>query len=100
MQIIMICIITLGTLIALTSLKPIINCSIFKAGQDHFTNSGETGFKSVVFFICTEDKLDELKIIFLEEEIKELKHALREARNRNSYLTQVIEQNEDVKKKQ
>ncbi|XP_060564742.1 coiled-coil domain-containing protein 74A-like isoform X2 [Ruditapes philippinarum] len=47
-----------------------------------------------------EDKLDELKIIFLEEEIKELKHALREARNRNSYLTQVIEQNEDVKKKQ
>ena len=50
--------------------------------------------------ISTEDKLDELKIIFLEEEIKELKHALREARNRNSYLTQVIEQNEDVKKKQ
>lgn len=47
-----------------------------------------------------EDKLDELKIIFLEEEIKELKHALREARNRNSYLTQVIEQNEDIKKKQ
>lgn len=47
-----------------------------------------------------DDKLDELKIIFLEEEIKELKHALREARNRNAYLTQVIEQNEDVKKKQ
>ncbi|XP_053376286.1 coiled-coil domain-containing protein 74A-like isoform X2 [Mercenaria mercenaria] len=47
-----------------------------------------------------EDKLDELKIIFLEEEIKELKHALREARNRNSYLTQVIDQNEDIKKKQ
>lgn len=47
-----------------------------------------------------EDKLDELKIIFLEEEIKELKHALRESRNRNTYLTQVIEQNEDIKKKQ
>ncbi|XP_052801303.1 coiled-coil domain-containing protein 74B-like isoform X2 [Mya arenaria] len=47
-----------------------------------------------------EEKLDELKIIFLEEEIKELKHALREARNRNAYLTQLIEQNEDIKKKQ
>lgn len=47
-----------------------------------------------------EDKLDELKIIFLEEEIKELKHALREARNRNAYLSQVVDQNEDFKKKQ
>ncbi|KAL3856159.1 hypothetical protein ACJMK2_010944 [Sinanodonta woodiana] len=47
-----------------------------------------------------EDKLDELKIIFLEEEIKELKHALRETRNRNTYLTQVLEQAEDAKKKQ
>lgn len=47
-----------------------------------------------------EEKLDELKIIFLEEEIKELKHALRESRNRNTYLTQVVEQNEESKKKQ
>ncbi|KAL4223629.1 Coiled coil protein 74 [Mactra antiquata] len=47
-----------------------------------------------------EDKTDELKIIFLEEEIKELKRALREARNRNTYLSQVIDQSEDVKKKQ
>ncbi|WAR02497.1 CC74B-like protein [Mya arenaria] len=51
-------------------------------------------------FLEKEEKLDELKIIFLEEEIKELKHALREARNRNAYLTQLIEQNEDIKKKQ
>ncbi|XP_052270342.1 coiled-coil domain-containing protein 74B-like [Dreissena polymorpha] len=51
-------------------------------------------------YLEKEDKLDELKIIFLEEEIKELKHALREARNRNSYLTQLVEQSEEVKKKQ
>jgi uncharacterized membrane protein (DUF106 family) len=48
----------------------------------------------------TEERIDELKIIFLEEEIKELKHALREARNRNTYLTNLLEQAEDVKKKQ
>lgn len=53
-----------------------------------------------IFFYLVEDKTDELKIIFLEEEIKELKRALREARNRNTYLSQVIDQNEDVKKKQ
>ncbi|XP_063396071.1 coiled-coil domain-containing protein 74B-like isoform X2 [Mytilus trossulus] len=47
-----------------------------------------------------EERIDELKIIFLEEEIKELKHALREARNRNTYLTNLLEQAEDVKKKQ
>ena len=56
-------------------------------------------FKCLILFIV-EDKLDELKIIFLEEEIKELKHALREVRNRNTYLTQVVEQNEEAKKKQ
>jgi len=44
--------------------------------------------------------MDELKVIFLEEEIKELKRALRESRNRNTYLTQVLEQNEDTRKKQ
>lgn len=48
----------------------------------------------------TEDRIDELKVIFLEEEIKELKHALRESRNRNNYLSQLLEQAEDVKKKQ
>lgn len=47
-----------------------------------------------------EDRIDELKVIFLEEEIKELKHALRESRNRNNYLSQLLEQAEDVKKKQ
>lgn len=47
-----------------------------------------------------EDRLDELKIIFLEEEIKELKHALRESRNRNNYLSQLLEQAEEIKKKQ
>lgn len=55
---------------------------------------------AVSCFASTEDKLDELKIIFLEEEIKELKRALRESRNRNAYLSQVLEQKEDVKKKQ
>ncbi|XP_022340141.2 coiled-coil domain-containing protein 74B-like isoform X1 [Crassostrea virginica] len=47
-----------------------------------------------------EDRVDELKVIFLEEEIKELKHGLRDARNRNNYLSQLLEQAEDVKKKQ
>nr|XP_022340141.1 coiled-coil domain-containing protein 74A-like isoform X1 [Crassostrea virginica]XP_022340142.1 coiled-coil domain-containing protein 74A-like isoform X1 [Crassostrea virginica] len=47
-----------------------------------------------------EDRVDELKVIFLEEEIKELKIALRDARNRNNYLSQLLEQAEDVKKKQ
>ncbi|KAK3083698.1 hypothetical protein FSP39_001688 [Pinctada imbricata] len=47
-----------------------------------------------------EDRIDELKMIFLEEEIKELKHALRESRNRNNYLSQLLEQAEDMKKKQ
>ncbi|XP_061197997.1 coiled-coil domain-containing protein 74A-like isoform X1 [Saccostrea echinata] len=47
-----------------------------------------------------EDRVDELKVIFLEEEIKELKHALRDARNRNNYMSQLLEQAEDFKKKQ
>ncbi|XP_069135505.1 coiled-coil domain-containing protein 74A-like isoform X2 [Argopecten irradians] len=47
-----------------------------------------------------EDRLDELKIIFLEEEIKELKHALRDLKNRNNFLTQRLEQEEEHKKKQ
>ncbi|XP_021370444.1 coiled-coil domain-containing protein 74A-like isoform X2 [Mizuhopecten yessoensis] len=47
-----------------------------------------------------EDRLDELKIIFLEEEIKELKHALRDLKNRNSFFSQRLEQEEELKKKQ
>nr|KAG5686090.1 hypothetical protein BaRGS_021342 [Batillaria attramentaria] len=45
-----------------------------------------------------EERLDELKVIFLEEEIKELKHALRETRNRNTYVQQLYEQSEDARK--
>lgn len=47
-----------------------------------------------------EERLDELKVIFLEEEIKELKHALRETRNRNTYMQQLLEQSEDARKQQ
>lgn len=47
-----------------------------------------------------EERLDELKVIFLEEEIKELKHALRETRNRNTYIQQLFEQSEDARKQQ
>ncbi|XP_055861182.1 uncharacterized protein LOC106073048 isoform X1 [Biomphalaria glabrata] len=45
-------------------------------------------------------KKEEIKILFLEEEIKELKHALRETRNKNHYLTQRLEQEEKQKEKQ
>ncbi|RUS84933.1 hypothetical protein EGW08_007295 [Elysia chlorotica] len=47
-----------------------------------------------------EEKNTEMKIVFLEEEVKELKHALRETRNRNQYLTQLLEQAEEQRKKQ
>ncbi|XP_025091079.1 uncharacterized protein LOC112562201 isoform X2 [Pomacea canaliculata] len=47
-----------------------------------------------------EEKLSELKVIFLEEEIKELKHALREARNRHAYIQQLLEQSEDARRRQ
>lgn len=47
-----------------------------------------------------EEKLDELKVIFLEEEIKELKHALRETRNKNTYIQQLLEQSEETRKRQ
>ncbi|KAH9491491.1 hypothetical protein Btru_032085 [Bulinus truncatus] len=39
-------------------------------------------------------KTEEMRILFLEEEVKELKHALRETRNKNHYLTQLLEQKE------
>ncbi|GFO16372.1 coiled-coil domain-containing protein 74a [Plakobranchus ocellatus] len=47
-----------------------------------------------------EEKTTDMKIVFLEEEVKELKHALRETRNRNQYLTQLLEQAEEQRKKQ
>ncbi|KAK7087240.1 coiled-coil domain-containing protein 74B-like [Littorina saxatilis] len=47
-----------------------------------------------------EDKLDELKVLFLEEEIKELKHALRETRNKNTYIQQLLEQSDEARKQQ
>ncbi|XP_041349745.1 coiled-coil domain-containing protein 74B-like [Gigantopelta aegis] len=47
-----------------------------------------------------DEKLDEIKVVFLEEEIKELKHGLRETRNRNTYLTQLLEQSEEQRKRQ
>lgn len=43
---------------------------------------------------------NEMKIVFLEEEIKELKHALRETRNKNQYLIQLLEQSEEQRKRQ
>ncbi|XP_076452471.1 uncharacterized protein LOC143288079 [Babylonia areolata] len=43
---------------------------------------------------------EDVKVIFLEEEIKELKHALREARNKNTVLQQRLEQSEDACKRQ
>ena len=45
-----------------------------------------------VLYLFSDEKIDELKVIFLEEEIKDLKSSLREAQNRNAYLTQVLEQ--------
>ncbi|XP_070573411.1 coiled-coil domain-containing protein 74B-like isoform X2 [Ptychodera flava] len=37
-------------------------------------------------------KLDELKKMFLEEEVENLRYALRDARSRNAYLQQLVEQ--------
>lgn len=53
-----------------------------------------------MWILLTEEKLSELKVIFLEEEIKELKHALREARNRHAYIQQLLEQSEDARRRQ
>lgn len=52
--------------------------------------------KTLLSFVGTEDH-DELKIIFLEEEIKELKKTLKEERLRNNYLTQLLEQAQKLK---
>ena len=43
------------------------------------------------------DDHDDLKVIFLEEEIKELKKTLKEERLRNNYLTQLLEQAQKLK---
>ena len=51
-------------------------------------------------YFSAEEKTSEMKIVFLEEEVKELKHALRETRNRNQYLSQLLEQAEEQRKKQ
>ena len=37
------------------------------------------------------EKVEDLKIIFLEEEIKDLKKALQEETNRNHYLQQLLD---------
>ncbi|KAL8571534.1 hypothetical protein ACOMHN_056829 [Nucella lapillus] len=47
-----------------------------------------------------EDGSEDVKVIFLEEEIKELKHALRESRNKNTYFQQRLEQSEEACKRQ
>lgn len=41
-----------------------------------------------------DDKIDELKVIFLEEEIRELKKALRDEKSKNHYLSQLLEQSQ------
>ncbi|XP_059171894.1 uncharacterized protein LOC131952964 [Physella acuta] len=45
-------------------------------------------------------KTEEMKIIFLEEAIKELKNALQESRKKNQYLTQLLQQAEEQKERQ
>eukprot|EP00918_Siedleckia_nematoides_P097606 GHVU01213837.1.p1 GENE.GHVU01213837.1~~GHVU01213837.1.p1 ORF type:complete len:435 (+),score=53.92 GHVU01213837.1:564-1868(+) len=42
----------------------------------------------------SDEKIQELKVIFLEEEIKELKKTLRDEKSKNNYLTQLLEQSE------
>ncbi|XP_033747920.1 coiled-coil domain-containing protein 74A-like isoform X1 [Pecten maximus] len=64
------------------------------------SSAGRSRVEATKERLQAEDRLDELKIIFLEEEIKELKHALRDLKNRNNFLTQRLEQEEEHKKKQ
>ena len=40
---------------------------------------------------ASDEKMGDLKVLFLEEEIKELKKALREERNTNQYLQQLLD---------
>ena len=53
--------------------------------------------KMLYVFVATEGNTDELKIIFLEEEIKEMKKTLKEERLRNKYLTELLEQAQKLK---
>ncbi|KAK7455715.1 hypothetical protein BaRGS_00039455 [Batillaria attramentaria] len=70
--------------------KIIMKFSAASSSQSKTVGGSNTGTR--------EERLDELKVIFLEEEIKELKHALRETRNRNTYVQQLYEQSEDARK--
>lgn len=45
----------------------------------------------------TESKFEELKVIFLEDEVKDLKRQLKEEKGRNNYLTQLLQQAEKQK---
>lgn len=47
-----------------------------------------------------DDKLEELRIIFLEEEVRKLRHAYQELRKRNAYLSQLLEQSESRRRRQ
>ena len=51
-----------------------------------------------ILFSGSDEKLDELKIIFLEEEIKDLKKTLREEHARNAYLAGMLDQAEKQQK--
>ena len=53
-----------------------------------------------ILYVLESDKTDEMKIVFLEEEVKELKHALRETRSKNQILTQRLDQAEQQRKQQ
>ena len=44
-----------------------------------------------IYFAVSDEKLDELKMMFLEEEVKELKRFLREEKSKNQYLTNLAE---------
>ena len=39
----------------------------------------------------SDDKMEELKLIFLEEELKEVKKALRDEKNKSQYLQKLTE---------
>lgn len=69
-------------------------------GYREFSASSSVRSKLLGGSNTREEKLDELKVIFLEEEIKELKHALRETRNKNTYIQQLLEQSEETRKRQ
>jgi uncharacterized membrane protein YgaE (UPF0421/DUF939 family) len=39
----------------------------------------------------SDDKMEELKLIFLEDELKEVKKALRDEKHKSQYLQQLLE---------